>query len=714
MKKGVVVSILLLALLCFGMGARADNILSLSSAQGSPGEEVNVSISLTNSDAVSSLQVSIPLDENITLVEGSGQLGSRCSEHSLTVGVSDGVLQIFVYSYSMTAITDNSGEVVTFRVKLGSQPKTISLSPTKTVLTDTNGALVTTSAESGSVTVQCAKAEYDMMEVDFGEVPIRSTYIRTVTVTNIGNADLVISSMNFSDVNVFSTTTALPLTVSPGSSSSLNITYDPVNRGSIERTLKVVCNSTSKLNTIKLKAKPFAVNELHVQPVSGISDEEATVSMTMNNMDGISGYQVEFDMPEQLEYVDGSFVLSNRKQDHTSVVSLNNNVLKIIVYSPTDKPLTGDDGEIGSFKVKLVGRYGVELRPSKAVLSATIDNKVENVLSEVYGGQVCISSPYISTDYSLNFGAVSVTEAAEESFTISNYGSAPLSVSRIVSDNENLSIKETLPLTVSAGNSQTVTVVYGSLEQTSFEARMVIYSNDPDQRMHEVTVTGSRFAPNYLNVTTPDVTTRQNMAINIGANTYDAISGMQFDIVYPSQYYEPFDGNVTLYDRAEGMTVTARQIDSNTMRYFCYFLSGNGLAAGNGNVMTIKMKPKGGSVPVGSYQVTVKNIKLSTSEMEDKYAGTDIECSFMTEDAGPIMGDVNGNGEVDIDDAVCILRHLVNKPNDNFVEAAADVNDNGEIDIDDAVMVLKYLVGKIDVLSRGKAQNTDMDEYDPD
>ena len=61
-------------------------------------------------------------------------------------------------------------------------------------------------------------------------------------------------------------------------------------------------------------------------------------------------------------------------------------------------------------------------------------------------------------------------------------------------------------------------------------------------------------------------------------------------------------------------------------------------------------------------------------------------------------GDVNGNGEVDIDDAVSILRHLVSKPNATFIEEAADVNGNGGIDIDDAVSILKYLVGKITTL----------------
>jgi hypothetical protein len=246
------------------------------------------------------------------------------------------------------------------------------------------------SPEDGSVTIQSAQAEFNVTEVDFGQVTIGGTYTESVTVTNVGSTDLVISYLYFSDVMAFSSTTELPLTISPGDSEELNITFTPLNRGRIERTLTVFSNSISGQNKIKLKAQPYSVNELHIQPVSGLYGEEVTISMTMNNMDPVSGYQVEFEIPEQLEFVTGSFMLSSRKQDHSSAVSMNNNVLRIIVYSPNDKPLIGNEGEIGSFKVKLVGNSSVELLPSKTVLSATINHVIENVVSDVYGGQITI------------------------------------------------------------------------------------------------------------------------------------------------------------------------------------------------------------------------------------------------------------------------------------------------------------------------------------
>ena len=74
-------------------------------------------------------------------------------------------------------------------------------------------------------------------------------------------------------------------------------------------------------------------------------------------------------------------------------------------------------------------------------------------------------------------------------------------------------------------------------------------------------------------------------------------------------------------------------------------------------------------------------------------------------------GDVNGNGGVDIGDAVSIVNYLVGKESTTFMEKAADTNKNGQIDIGDAVTIVNFLVGKTESLSR--QANVDMDEKEP-
>ena len=618
-------------LLCFGMGAKADNIVTIGTASGAPDDEVTLNIALQNTDDIAALQLLIPLDEELTYVEGSATLTSRCTNQSVTAGMKDGELSLMIYSMGMTAFSGTEGDVATLLLKLGNQPKDITLSASKLILTDTNGNSVTGTVQNGMVSIRCAKAQYSSMTVDFGSVPIRSTYSKTLTVTNVGNEPLVVTGLQFSNyVTRFSSTTQFPLTVAAGGSANINITYAPEVRGTVNETVKVLCNSISKLNTITLTAQPYAVNELHVQPASGIADETITVSMSMNNMDAISGFQFEFNLPEALEFVPNSFVLSNRKVNHSVVQTLTNGVLRIIGYSSNDTPFTGEDGELATMQFVLRGRNSVTLKPSKCLLTATIDNQVTNVCSADYGATITIQSPRLSANSTLNMGATPVTQEAESAYNVRNYGNAPLTISRVQFNNADFYIREELPLTITAGSSTTLHVVNPSVAEGDFSTLMQIYSNDPEQRLWNVTVTGNRFAPNYFEISTKEEQSAyDNLCVDVSVNTYDPIVGLQFDLTYPGNCYEPYPDGYTLEERAQGMTVTWRQLDANTLRCFCYFLMDNGIAPGNGKVMSFLFAPIGGEVPGGNYTVGVKNIKLGTSDMADKYAGQASEVSFL-------------------------------------------------------------------------------------
>ena len=636
--------IIISLLLCFGMGARAGNTVTIGTASGAPGDEVTVSVSLANTDAVSSLQLSIIMNEQLSFVDGSAVLSSRPTDHSVTAGVRDGALNIMVYSMGLAAISGNEGEVVSFRLKLGNQPTTVALTASKLILTDTDGNTIAGSTQNGSVSIRCAKAQYSSTTVDFGRVPIRSTYTRNVTVTNVGNEPLEVTGLQFSRYPTdFSSTTSFPFTVNAGSSASINITYAPQERGTVNETVKVVCNSISKLNNIALKAQPFAVNELHVQPTSGIADEVVTVSMAMNNMDAISGFQFEFTLPAALTYIENSFQLSDREQGHSVVQTLKDGVLRIIGYSSLDTPFSGNDGELATMQFRLSGRNSVTLKASKAILTATINNQTQNVCSADYGATITIRSPRLNANSTLNMGSTPVTQDAASNFVVRNYGNAPLTISRVSFNKDDLYIRQELPLTIAANGNVTLNVVNPDTEEGDFSALMQIYSNDPEQRLWNVTVTGNRFAPNYLSFETPDIYVDEDLAVNVSMSNYDAINGIQFDVEYPSAYFEPTDELVTTA-RTAGLSVSQRSISANSVRYFFYSLNDAEIAEGEGKILTFKLHAKG-DTPTGSYTLRITNVKLGTADMVNKYAGTNINSTFNVNNY--LLGDVNGDGEVD-------------------------------------------------------------------
>ena len=73
-----------------------------------------------------------------------------------------------------------------------------------------------------------------------------------------------------------------------------------------------------------------------------------------------------------------------------------------------------------------------------------------------------------------------------------------------------------------------------------------------------------------------------------------------------------------------------------------------------------------------------EQLRVNTLEIQTANGWTSVPCPevkrLFTREAKAVPGDVNGDGDVDIADAVCIVNHVVGKPNTTFIEAAADAN----------------------------------------
>lgn len=676
-------------LLCLGMGAWADNKVTLSTGTAVPGQEVTIEVSLTNSDAVSALQLSIPLDENLTYVANSIQGTTRLSSHQVSTGVKDGELNIMVYSETMANISGNSGAIASFRLLLGDMPGNFALTPSKLLMTDSQKNPLTGSQENGSVTVSTARAQYDTQIITFGRVPIKGSNGRSLQISNIGNEKLTISGVTFADTE-FSTSATFPIEVAAGSSTYMQIDCKPTKRGNLDSKMEVTCNGSSKQNTILLKAEPFAVNELHIDDVAGTSDEEVTINLRMNNQDPILGFHLEFQMPDALKYVDGSFSLSDRKQDHEAVVTLQNGLLRIVGYSGSGKTFKNEEGLLGSFRVTLSGRQGVYLRTSKAILTASLDGEPTNVLSASYSGYVNIVSPKLNANNTLDFGECSMTEAIEKTFTISNNGNADLVISKVLFDNEHLSVKEQLPLTISQWNSKTITVQNTDKTEGDFSSLMQIYSNDPELRMFSVQVTGKTVAPNYMTFSIDDAATLNYVKLTVSMDNYDAIGGLQFDVVSDDGYTLDNLG-VEATSRATRISMTGGQIDKKTLRVVGV-LVGSTIDKGNGKVVTIGLLPSRRLTP-GTANLTIKNMKMSSTTMVNRYVGpAEQTVSFTVIDSETLLpGDINRDGTVDSQDINLIVDYIMYKKLNGLDFDRLDVNKDTKVNAADIVAVTRYM-----------------------
>ena len=396
--------------------------------------------------------------------------------------------------------------------------------------------------------------------------------------------------------------------------------------------MRITSNSATTVSIVNITAEAYAVNELHIGNAEGYADSIVTIHLSMNNMDAINGFQVEFNLPSQLEYIEGSFALSDRKADHKVVANLSGSTLKAVCYSPTNAAFKGNDGDIATFRVRLAGQYGTTIEATTAILSAEVDGKVQNVLSGRSAGNISIMAPSIYTDYSwqtFDMGSTSITTKAAKALTIQNNGSAPLTISRIQFSEEDFAVDAPLPIKLDPWQSKAINVIYNGTATGDYAAIMQLYSNDPGQRLYQIHISGHRYSPNFLSSSAPAVAPGDTTAVVFGLDNNDAISGIQFDLNYDPSLFTIVDKTEN-GERAKNMTVTHRTLASGTERYFCYFLDDTSIAKGSGEIFKIYLRPDT-AVSNGTYPVMISNIKLGTNGLKDMNAGSDYSTDIHVE-----------------------------------------------------------------------------------
>ena len=608
------------------VAAIAGNKITLSSASGHPGDEVSLTASLTNDDAVTAVEMLVPLNEHVQYVAESATLNSgRAADHTMSAAVVDDTLRVYIYSLSLSPLAGNEGELFSFKVKLGKEPADYELSP-QVILGSATGASLEAEVESGTVTLLSPKLTVTTTTITWGRVAIRSSYNRTLTFTNSGNEPLEVSAFEFSKSDFATTATAL--TVAPGASQSVTVKYSPMVRGTINETVSIISNAVNGTQKAQLTATPFSVNELHVLRASGVSDEEVTIALRLKNMEPIVGLQCEFAMPEQLVYVDGSFTPhASRCSDHQALSTLVDGKLSLYIYSPTNAAIEEGNDTIATFKVRLNGTNGnYYLRPQNVILSNITEENMTSATSQNY---VTIKSPKLQSADALDMGLKPVTQTAQSVYSIYNSGQVDMTVERITFLAEGYSIAEQLPMTVGVKETKTVTVKYNPTVKGTHSTTMQVYTNDPLNRMKSVAVSGEIFEPNYLAVEGIDSKDKSGYGLKVSLDNYTDVVALQMDIHWIEGMATSSD-SIKLSDRLANHSVIVTQLGECDYRVVIYSMTNASIADNIGELFTLGYA-NGGAVNYYDTTVTIDNIVMSTaggvntaSETELTYEVVDI------------------------------------------------------------------------------------------
>ena len=598
---------LLLLLLFFSSFASAQYQLSLPTLTANQGATVVVPVSMTNTSTVTALQ--FELNYPTTLEYVGIALTARKVDHTVSASVvAVGRVRVIIYSGSQSAFTGTSGAVVEISLKVGTEPIANAISLSNVVLSNELGASLTATTTAGSITVNGPKAEISTTAIDFGRVLNSGTGNATVTIYNRGNQSFNVQSATSTDAH-FTVSTTFPLVVPANSNKTVAVAFknssgdlDFVGDLTIVTTDPVTERASFK---VSMKGSSYSLNTLQIGAVGGKTGAEIRVPITVNNQVALSAMQLDITLPDSAKYVDGSLTKGTAvPATFQMTASQTGNRLKILFYANDNSTVPVSNAEFCGFKIKM-NNYNASypITASQVILANTVG---KNVLSSSTNGSILLTAPRLSMSSSIAYGRLNVGSTVyEKTFTVSNSGNEPLIITAFTFPNATFRIKSvTLPLTLAANQSATLTMQLTDIEPGVKAGNMTVSSNDLKSDFG-VTMSAEIFA-NFelaaLNITgAAGNSTQFDFSIKNDLN----VTAIQFDMALPAE--------ITLNtlsllatNRISDWSIQYNKLASGLFRILAYSPAKTAIVGTDGIVFSLPFQLPG-NIALGSYNLILSN-----------------------------------------------------------------------------------------------------------
>ena len=252
------------------------------------------------------------------------------------------------------------------------------------------------------------------------------------------------------------------------------------------------------------------------------------------------------------------------------------------------------------------------------------------MVSATSQGSVRINAPAISSDASLGFGNVPITEVAYATYSVRNNGSAPLVLERATFLAEGYSIVEELPITIANYQTTTITVAYQPTEEGDFSTTMNLYTNDPNNRLKTVALSGQVFEPNTL--TLEGVPQAASYILVVGMDNYTDIVAIQYDLHWRSDM-NTSQTAFTPLERMNSHSYSVTPLGDDSYRVIIYSMANAMIAGHEGEVHQLVFTPQG-EVDYSGSVITIDNIILSNATGVDKSSKEQAELLTIKENVG--------------------------------------------------------------------------------
>ena len=203
-----------------------------------------------------------------------------------------------------------------------------------------------------------------------------------------------------------------------------------------------------------------------------------------------------------------------------------------------------------------------------------------------------------------------------------------------------------------------------------------------------VTTTDISQMDNVIYIEDTEVRTGSEKTLSVKMKNTAPIRGFQFDLYLPDGVTVVKSDNGRIQGaltpgrlpEGDAHTLTFSEHEGGFVRFLCSSLYDETFTGSDGEIATLKVTVSA-DMAEGDYAIQMKDVKLTETNIDNYYL-TDVVQSKLTV-MSYVVGDITGNGTVDVSDYTGVANHIHGNTPNNFNAKAADVNSDGSVDVSD-------------------------------
>ena len=535
----------LLVVLVFPILAMLNGCAGLVTAGGSTGS-TNLSFQLTPSTvSFGKVTVGKQSTQSVTVANtGSGSLNITSAQVSNP--------QFSVSGLAMP-LTLGSGQSTKFNVAV-TPSAAGNITGTLTVSADSATAPVVIDLSASAVT-SSSQLSVSPAAINFGTVSTSLKSTSSLVLSNTGSTDLTISVLTLTGAEFTVSGITTPKTITAGQSASVTVTFAPTTAGSATGSLAITSNDPT--------------NPTVTVPLSGTGSSTATGQLTAS--------------PASVAF--GALAVGSSAKQNVVITNTGNAAVKISSIAATGTgyavtglatPATLNPSATATLTATYTPAAAGSTPGSITVLSDASDSTLSIPLTGT-GAQAGLS---ISPS-SFNFGSIVDGQTKSQSFTVTNTGTAALTIAQVSANGSAYSVSGlNAPATIAAGASSTFSVLFAPTTAGSLTGSVTISSNAPNSP-NAVALSGTGVAASVTLSASPTSVSFTNVSAGTSSSK-----------------------NVTISNSGNS-SVTISQVSVNAKDFsFSGLSTPLTLNAGQNTVMSVNFKPSASENITGNITVS--------------------------------------------------------------------------------------------------------------